>query len=550
MKTGAFRIAVCQIDPTVGDLAGNSQKIVEYYRKAVSAHSPDLVVFPECALIGYPPEDLLLKKSFLDAARDALDGISREAGGTPLIVGTALARKGLAFNSAVCLQNGKIRWTYSKKILPNYGVFDEKRYFSPGGDPGVFRVKGVPMGISICEDIWEDDMKVSPCMAQARSGAALLINISASPFFAGKFGVRHRLLKRRARQTGLPIVYVNCSGGQDELVYDGRSMAVDERGRLQVLAKSFEEDTRVVHVELSGKRVSSIRPDKAAMPTGVAEIHQAIVLGTRDYIDKNGFKSAVVGLSGGVDSALVAALAVEAIGPDRVVGVTLPSRFSSSGTRSDAEKLARNLGIRFLKIPIQRIYQAYLKELAPYLKGRPADTTEENLQPRIRAALLMALSNRYGHLVLTTGNKSEISVGYCTLYGDTAGGFAVLKDAPKGVVYEMARYVNHRAGRAVIPLSTLRRAPSAELKSGQKDQDTLPPYPLLDRILDGYVKGDLSYGELLRKGLDGRTVRRVIKMVDANEYKRRQSPPGVKITPKAFGRDRRMPITNRFSDAP
>lgn len=550
MKPGQLNIAVCQINPIVGDLAGNSRKIIEYYRMAVQDHSPDLVVFPECALIGYPPEDLLLKKSFLDAARKALHEVCREAGRTPAVVGTALAKNGLVFNSAVGIQNGSIQWTCAKKILPNYGVFDESRYFSPGTDLGVIRVRGIPIGISICEDIWEEDMKLSPCMAQARHGAKILINLSASPFHAGKFGVRHRLLKRRARQTGLPVIYVNCVGGQDELVYDGRSMAVDERGRIQVLAESFEEDIRVVHMDLARGHVASIRREMAALPAGIAEIHKALVLGTRDYCDKNRFKTAVVGLSGGVDSALTAALAVEAIGTDRVVGVTLPSKFSSRLTRDDAEKLAKNLGIRFLKIPIQRIYQAFLRELGPFLKDRAPDVTEENLQPRIRASILMALSNRYGHLVLTTGNKSEISVGYCTLYGDTAGGFAVLKDAPKGVVYELARYVNHQAGHPVIPISTIRRAPSAELKFNQKDQDTLPPYPLMDNILDGYVKRDLGYRELLRKGLDGKTVRRVIKMVDANEYKRRQSPPGVKITPKAFGRDRRMPITNRFSDAP
>ena len=559
MKFQHLKISLCQINSTVGDLDGNSLKIIEYYKKTVQDHSPDLVVFPECALIGYPPEDLLFKKSFLDAARKALNKICRETGRTLMVVGTARVKNGQVFNCAVGIQNGKIQWTYAKKILPNYGVFDEKRYFSPGKDLGIFQVHGIPMGISVCEDIWEEDMKLSPCRAQSKQGAKILINISASPFCVGKFDVRRELLKRRARQSGLPILYVNCVGGQDELVYDGRSMAVDAKGRLQVLAGSFEEDIRVVGIDFARSHVAAIHGERTALPSGIVEIYQALVLGTRDYCDKNGFKTALVGLSGGVDSALTAALAVKAIGPDRVTGVTLPSKFSSVSTRNDAEKFAKNMGIQFLKIPIQRIYQTFLKELAPYLKdqgnrggrgGRVPDVTEENLQPRIRAAILMALSNRYGHLVLTTGNKSEISVGYCTLYGDTAGGFAVLKDVPKGVVYALARYVNKLVGRAVIPLSTIRRAPTAELKFNQKDQDTLPPYPLLDKILDGYVEKDLGYQELRggRGGFNEKTLQRVIRMVDSNEYKRRQSPPGIKITPKAFGRDRRMPITNRFSD--
>ncbi|OGR84294.1 MAG: hypothetical protein A2901_03015 [Elusimicrobia bacterium RIFCSPLOWO2_01_FULL_54_10] len=550
MKLDQLKVAICQINSTVGDLSGNSRKIIEYYLKSVEDYSPDMVVFPECALSGYPPEDLLLKSGFMNALAKSLDSVRKEVGRTLAVVGTPMMKEGRRFNSAVGIQNGKILWAYSKRILPNYGVFDEKRYFTPGSDLGLFRVQGVPAGISICEDIWEDDMRLSPCMAQAKRGAKILINISASPFHSGKFGVRYDLLKRRVAAVKTPVIYANCVGGQDELVYDGRSMAMDAKGQLRVLASSFEEDIRIVHIDLANGQVKSIWREKAALPLGVPEIHQALVLGTRDYVNKNRFKSALVGLSGGVDSALVAALAAEAIGRDRVIGVTLPSKFSSEETRGDAEKLARNLGIQFLKIPIQKINRAFLDELAPFLKGRKPDVTEENLQPRIRATILMALSNRYGHLVLTTGNKSEIAAGYCTLYGDTAGGFAMLKDASKGMVYSLARYVNKMAGRPVIPASTLSRAPTAELKFRQKDQDTLPPYPVLDKILDGYVEEDLGYDDLIRKGFDKETVKKVIRMVDSSEYKRRQSPPGIKISPKAFGRDRRMPVTNLFSDSP
>ncbi len=547
-KPDHLKIAICQINPTVGDLKANARKIIEYYLKSVEDYSPDLVVFPECALTGYPPEDLLLKASFIKGADAALKTIAQEIGPTLAIVGTVTANGQSIFNSAVGLQGGKSVWTYSKRILPNYGVFDEQRYFSPGKETGIFKVQGVPMGISVCEDIWEDDLSLNPCAAQARKGARILINISASPFFAGKFDVRYQLLKRRVKETKVPIIYVNMAGGQDELVYDGRSMAMDADGHLRVLTKSFEEDIGLVHFDLNKGHVRSIWREKAALPLGIPEIHQALLTGTRDYVNKNKFKSVILGLSGGIDSALTAALAVEAIGKDRVIGVTMPSRFSSSETVGDAEKVAINLGIKFLKIPIHGIHRAFLKELAPAFKGMKADTTEENIQPRIRGMILMALSNKFGHLVLTTGNKSEISVGYCTLYGDTAGGFAMLKDAPKGMVYDLSRYINKLEGREIIPASTIRRVPTAELKFNQTDQDTLPPYPVLDKIIQGYVEEDLSYEQLLRRGFDAKVLQRVIQMIDRSEYKRRQSPPGIKITPKAFGRDRRMPITNKFTE--
>lgn len=561
-----IKIALCQINPTVGDLAGNQEKIVGFYRRAMRMARPDLVVFPECALTGYPPEDLLLSESFVKENICHLKNMAKEFKEATVIVGFVYKANQKKYNSAAVIKNSKISAVYSKHILPNYGVFDEKRYFSYGTGVGIINVKGIPIGMSICEDIWEGDLTISPCMKQAKAGAKILVNISASPYYAGKFQNRLSLLRERVKQTHCPIVYVNMVGGQDELIFDGRSTVLDQKGKLAVLAKSFEEDLKFIEFtdengtfsngRLTGLPICQRRShrklgnfcQKENLLKGTEEIYQALVLGTRDYVEKNGFKSVVVGLSGGIDSSLVACIAVDALGRDRVIGVTMPSRYSSEGTRSDAFRLAQNLGIKFLNIPIERVFKSFLKTLSPFFKGTKAGIAEENLQSRIRGMLLMALSNKYGHLVLTTGNKSEVSVGYCTLYGDTAGGFAMLKDVPKTVVYKLSDWVNKKLGKEIIPQSVIARAPTAELKPNQKDQDSLPPYELLDKIIKGYVEEDLGYEDLLKRGFKGGILKKVIKMIDSNEYKRRQSPPGIKITPKSFGKDRRMPITNRYKE--
>ena len=544
----SLRIALCQINPTVGDLKGNAGKIVEYYKRA-QAFEPDIVVFPELSLTGYPPEDLVLRESFLRETRKHLEMIAKQIEAPVCIAGFVGTRNGKIFNSAAVIKGSRILTIYSKHSLPNYGVFDEKRTFSPGARPGIIKVKGVPVGLSICEDIWENNPALNPCIQQAKKGAKILINISASPFHAGKLDDRLELLKRRTKETGCPIVYVNMAGGQDELVFDGRSLVMDQKGNLVLLAKSFKEDLKLIEFNLNRNGLEALdRMDREVLPKGVEEIYRALVLGTRDYVQKNGFKNALVGLSGGIDSALTAAIAVRAIGKERVLGITMPSKYSSSGTRTDARRIAENLGMKFLAVPIRDIFNAFLKILSPSFKGTKTGIAEENLQSRIRGAILMPLSNKFGHLVLTTGNKSEVSVGYSTLYGDTAGGFAVLKDVPKQVVYQLAEHVNQKSGKAVIPESTIERAPSAELKYNQKDQDTLPPYEILDRIIKGYVEEDRGFKELAGKGLNRNILKKVIRMIDSNEYKRRQTPPGIKITPKSFGRDRRMPITNRFSE--
>lgn len=546
----SIRIALCQMNPTVGDLEGNSRKILEGYWKAAQRFKTDLVVFPELSLCGYSPEDLVLRKSFVDQNRKFMNRLAQKMTGPACIVGYVRRKNGKTLNSAAVIQNARISSNYSKKILPNYGVFDEKRIFAPGEDSGIFRIKGIPIGLNICEDLWEEDLKLSPCAHEVKKGAKILINISASPYHAGKMNERLKILQRRARQTHCPIVYVNMVGGQDELVFDGRSMVVDQKGTLILLAQSFKEDVQVVSFELQGRSGVSVTESRKREPllTGAGEIYQALVLGTKDYVEKNKFKGILIGLSGGIDSALTACIAVDAIGKHRVTGVTMPSKFSSRGTRRDAEKIAKNLGIHLQTIPIGQLMDAFTRALSLSFKGTKPNIAEENIQSRIRGTLLMALSNKFGHLVLTTGNKSETSVGYCTLYGDTAGGFAVLKDVPKTVVYQLALYVNQRTKKTIVPGSTIRRAPTAELKVNQKDQDTLPPYVLLDQIIKGYVEEDLDLETLRKRRFNKVVLTRVIKMIDQSEYKRRQSPPGVKITPKSFGRDRRMPITNLFSE--
>lgn len=575
-----FRVALAQINSTVGDLKGNANKIQKAVRRARQAGA-DLVVLPELAVTGYPPEDLLLKPFFIEDNLKALRSLVDETRGITAVVGF-VDRQNDIYNAAAVLHDGTWAATYRKNYLPNYGVFDEDRYFQRGTRALVILCRGVRIGLSICEDIWQP---TGPLSTQVLVGEAeLAVNLSASPFFAGRRSERLQMLSTRARDHTVALAYVNLVGGQDELIFDGNSVILDERGSVVAMGKPFVEDmlladlslrnvfrsrlldprrreekrnSHLAHsnldvVELPPIRRSSVsrrplphRPRPEELDE-IEEIFRALVLGIRDYLGKNGFRSAVVGLSGGVDSALTASLAAEALGPENVHGVFMPTRFSSDRSRRDAEALARNLGISFQVVPIDPIYAAFLKALKPLFRNRPADVTEENLQARIRGNVLMALSNKFRWLVLTTGNKSETSTGYCTLYGDTAGGLAVLKDVPKMTVYALARHFNRLRGSEVIPLSILERPPTAELKPGQTDQDTLPPYEVLDPILQLYVEKDFSAEEIVQAGFPKDRVREIIRMVDRNEYKRRQAPPGLKITPKAFGRDRRLPITNRY----
>lgn len=576
-----FRIALAQMNATVGDLKGNADKIRTAIRRSREAGA-DLVVFPELAVTGYPPEDLLLKPFFIQDNLKALASVARETRGITAVVGF-VDRQNDIYNAAAVLHDGAWAATYRKNYLPNYGVFDEDRYFQRGTRVLVFVLRGARIGLSICEDIWQPTGPLSAQVLQA--DVELAVNLSASPFFAGRRSERLQMLSTRARDHTVALAYVNLVGGQDELIFDGNSLILDERGSVLAEGKAFAEDLLLADLNLRNvfrsrlldprrreqKRNSSLagslidvvelppirrspsasRRPLPARPRSekfdeIDEIFRALVLGIRDYLGKNGFRSAVLGLSGGVDSALTASLAAEALGPENVHGVFMPTRFSSDQSRQDAERLARNLGISFRIVPIDPVYAAFLAALKPLFRNKPADVTEENLQARIRGTILMALSNKFHWLVLTTGNKSETSVGYCTLYGDTAGGLAVLKDVPKTTVYALAYHFNRLRGAEVIPRSILERAPTAELKVGQTDQDTLPPYEELDPILQLYVERDFSLEEIVQAGFPKHRVREVIRMVDRNEYKRRQAPPGLKITPRAFGRDRRLPLTNRY----
>jgi NAD+ synthase (glutamine-hydrolysing) len=574
-----IRIALAQINPTVGDLAGNVLKV---RRTAADARrrGAQIVAFPELMLSGYPPEDLLLKPQFLEDCRAALRRVARDVSGIAVLVGAPEPPSrpgGRPHNACHVLFGGKIAATYRKINLPNYGVFDEKRYFEPGENALVVDFGGAVIGVNICEDVWVDD---GPTAAQVRlGGARIIVNISASPYHRRKGAERERLMQRRARENGCCLCYLNLVGGQDELVFDGCSVIAGPDGRTIARGKAFEEDLliadiappaardtarrpqpplagmhrRVEIVELaslpSTARRPPVRPRRADHPAPIEEIYRALVLGTRDYVNKNGFSKIVLGMSGGVDSALVAAVASDALGAARVTGVTMPSGYTSKATLRDARAVCKNLGIRMIEIPIGAIYESYLASTHAAFKGRAMDVTEENIQARIRGNLLMALSNKFGWLVLTTGNKSELAVGYCTLYGDMAGGFAVIKDVPKTIVYPLCRYRNALARRPVIPGSILRRRPTAELRANQLDRDTLPPYRVLDRIIELYVEHDMSFGEIVARGLDSAVVKKTIRMIDLSEYKRRQGAPGIKITPKAFGRDRRLPITNRYRGA-
>ena len=562
-----LRIALAQTNPTVGDLAGNAARIAELAGQAQRAGA-ELVVFGELAVCGYPPEDLLLKKHFLADTRRTVEKLARQCADIPLIVGFAEIADHGCCNSAAVLANGKIAGVYRKMHLPNYSVFDERRYFQTGDNPAILQINDQQLAVTICEDIWADENSVE---LFGRSGSVQgLVNLSASPFHAGKMSARQELLAKRARQLGGPVCYTNLVGGQDELVFDGGSMIVDAAGKVVAAGRRFAEDLLVADVSLpepsaGANGLPSTKLDRiivrsqppadrpsiparpAAKMDNLQEIHDALVLGTRDYVRKNGFEKVILGLSGGIDSALVAAIAVEALGAEHVVAVTMPSQYSSEDTRSDASKVAQNLGIRLITVGLQEVFDKYLQVLADAYGSGPAGLENENLQARIRGNILMALSNRFGWLVLATGNKSETAVGYCTLYGDMVGGFAVIKDVFKTTVYKLAGYINGKAERPVIPASTIERAPSAELRPNQTDQDSLPPYELLDAILKRYVEEDKHLDEIAAEGFEVDMVKEVIRLVDRNEFKRRQAAPGIKITPKAFGRDRRLPITNRYS---
>ena len=566
-----LRIAACQLDTVVGDLDGNVARILGALEEAESAGA-DAAVFPELAVTGYPPEDLLLKPGFVADNLKALEAVAAKTRECAAVVGFVDAGRDLHNAAAVCVR-GEVVGRYRKRLLPNYAVFDEQRYFTAGeGPPTLFEIAGVRVGVSICEDAWSPN---GPIAEQAAGGAELVVNINASPYYAGRLAERERMLATRAADASCALVYVNQVGGQDELVFDGASLVLDEEGRVVTAGAQFAEQILVFDLEVRPvfrKRLLDPRgryagpalpvevvsrasraagqprrvPPRPAALDPVDEVYQALVLGTRDYVLKNDFTDAVVGLSGGVDSSLVVTVACDALGSDHVHGVAMPSRYSSEASLTDAGKLAANLGVELRTIPIEDAHRAALGMLAPSFAGLPEDLTEENLQSRIRGVLLMALSNKFGWIVLTTGNKSELATGYSTLYGDSAGGFAVIKDVPKTTVYRLCEHRNRVAGHDLIPTSVLEKAPSAELRPGQRDDQSLPLYELLDPVIEAYVVGDQTAAEMIEAGFDPELVRRVVRLVDRAEYKRRQNPPGVRVTPKAFGKDRRVPITSRY----
>ncbi|TNF53612.1 NAD+ synthase [bacterium] len=571
-----IRIALAQINPVVGDLSGNTKKIIQYIKKAREMVS-DIVAFPELAITGYPPEDLLLKPHFIKDNINALEKIKSASRNITVIVGFVDSNNAL-YNAAAVISNNKLVDIYHKKELPNYGVFDEFRYFKPGRRYPVYHIGATTLGINICEDIWEDR---GPTRVQALSGAEIIININASPFHVGKASFREGLVIKHALESGVTIAHINMVGGQDELVFDGGSFAVDGEGRILVKGRRFKEElipldiairsikrrkkstvkgltkrgekieTVNIPFELKGRKPSirSLTPvhkEKKAEMSEIEEVYYALLLGTSDYVRKNGFNGVVIGMSGGIDSALVATIAVDALGKKNVRGLFMESPYTSKESCEDTYALTKNLGITTISVPIHDIFKAYKKTLSRHFKRKGTDSTEENIQARIRGNILMAFSNKFGWLVLTTGNKSEMSVGYATLYGDMAGGFAVIKDVPKTMVYDICKWRNEKGRNAVIPERILWKEPSAELKEDQRDTDTLPPYPLLDPILKAYVEDDQSFDEIMKMGCDLKCAQKVVRMVDLSEYKRRQAPPGIKITPRAFGKDRRFPITNKY----
>ncbi len=564
-----IRVAAAQLNLVVGDLAGNEARILDAYERAGRVDA-DLVAFPELAITGYPPEDLLLRPAFVADAAESLTKLAARTGNLAAVIGfPELMPDGTLANAAAMCAHGEVRGVYRKHLLPNYSVFDEERYFEPfPADGPLFVIAGLRVALSVCEDAWSP---AGPILTQADAGAELIVNINASPYFAGRVGEREAMLATRAIDAQAPIVYVNLVGGQDELVFDGASMVIDEQGTVVARALQFEEDLLIADLDVR-RRVHRKPPVGRPKPEPLAEVeiteghlglpgkpprvepllepvhevHRALVLGTRDYMIKNGFTHVLIGLSGGIDSALVAVVAADALGPDKVTGVLMPSRYSSEGSVTDSERLAANLGIPTLTIPIEPAHEAFTEMLAEPFAGLEPGVAEENLQARIRGTILMTISNKFGWLVLTTGNKSEMATGYSTLYGDMAGGFAVIKDVPKMLVYALCEDVNRRLEREIVPRSIIEKAPSAELRPDQKDEDSLPPYPVLDAILEGYVEDDRSIADLVADGFDRETVVRIARLVDRSEYKRRQAPPGVRVSPKAFGRDRRLPLTNRW----
>jgi NAD+ synthase (glutamine-hydrolysing) len=580
MRTEPMRVALAQMNAVVGDIEGNAARIRGLIDEARD-EGAQLVVLPELALTGYPPEDLLLKTGFADAAGEALRDLAESVHDIVALVGFPERADDL-YNAAAVLADGEVRAVYRKMFLPNYGVFDEHRYFQAGTEPALIEVNGVAMGLTICEDIWEPG---PPATSEALSGAQVIVNLSASPYHAGKPREREQMLVQRARDNLAAIVFCNLVGGQDELVFDGSSVAIDQDGNVLARAPLFEESLSLCTIDpgavaaarlRDARHRSAVRREREQMAPGVPtltrlqapvsghrghpggplaafppteeEIYRALVTGVRDYVQKNGFEHVVLGLSGGIDSALVALLAVDALGAERVTCAVMPSPYSSDETQGDARAIARNLAADLVELRIEEPMEAFMRVLAERFRDTEEDITEENLQARIRGNLVMALSNKFGWLVLTTGNKSELSVGYATLYGDMAGGFAVLKDVFKGWVYRLVRWRNEREGRELVPASVLERPPSAELRYEQRDDQTLPPYDVLDPILQGYIEEDLDTEQLVNRGFPEEDVERVIRLVDLAEYKRRQAPPGIRISVRAFGRDRRMPITNRFRD--
>ncbi len=532
-----LRIALAQIDCTVGDFDGNVARIAGFADRARAAGA-HLMVTPELALAGYPPEDLLLRPDFYRAASRALDALAQRTAGIDVVVGHPEACRGDYYNAASLLRGGRIVATYRKHRLPNYEVFDEQRYFAAGCQPCVIGANGVQCGINICADVWEP----GAADAARQAGAELLLALNASPYHINKQATRYEILRERTRATGMPVLYANLVGGQDELVFDGASFALDREGRLTHQLPQFAEALEIVEYA-----DGTLRPGAVAAARALeAEVYDALVLGVRDYLGKNGFPGAIIGLSGGIDSALTLAIAVDALGAGKVRAVMMPSPYTAQISLEDARAMARTLGVRYDEFPIAPAMRTFAAMLEKEFAGKPADTTEENLQARIRGMLLMALSNKYGSIVLTTGNKSEMAVGYATLYGDMAGGFAVIKDLYKTMVYRVARYRNGLA--PVIPERILTRAPSAELKPNQTDQDTLPPYEVLDAIIEAYMERDLSPGEIVALGYAENDVRRTVGMLKRSEYKRRQAPIGIRVTKRGFGKDWRYPITSRYSD--
>ncbi len=552
-----MRIAMAQLNPIVGDIAGNTRRIIAAMDQAIQ-QGAELIVTPELSVIGYPPRDLLLKPTVLWQMREAVDQIARHSNGITTMVGYAQENPQPSgrtlYNAVAVVRDGNVLHRGVKSLLPTYDVFDESRYFEPGPKTETMMLGAQRIGLSICEDLWNDQQIVgrqmyhfNPVEALAKAGSNILVNISASPFTLGKNDFRRKLISHHARRWNMPIIYVNQVGANDELIFDGCSMAFDAAGNLLAQGKDFQED--LVVFDLPGP----VKLDCPPPRTGMASIHAALVLGLRDYAHKCGFKTAVLGLSGGIDSAVVTALAAEALGKDNVTGVALPSRYSSEHSLSDARKLAEAIGIHFHILPIETAHQAMEKTLQDLFDHAAPGLAEENLQARIRGNLLMALSNKFGHLLLTTGNKSEVATGYCTLYGDMCGGLAVISDVPKMMVYELAQYINQQrictGAPAAIPAGSITKPPSAELRPNQTDQDSLPPYPVLDAILQLYVEEEKSVWEIIRDGFDKATVLRVARLVDINEYKRKQMPPGLKVTSRAFGYGRRMPIAQRYDPA-